>query len=167
MKDLKIQVQTQEIDMNTIKKIATAITLFCTVSCINRAEPEMHVLPKGFQGYVIIVFNDPNGQDEKYEDGFRVYEIPSNGILRTKFEFQDGWIANGKLKYYYNSSGVKEEINYINLEKEAKDSSANYIHGKELSKGCVRYIVSPLKKGDTYFEEMHKKLDELFLPIVQ
>lgn len=153
--------------MNTIKKIATAITLFCIVSCINRAEPEMHVLPKGFQGYVIIVFNDPNGQDEKYEDGFRVYEIPSNGILRTKFESQDGWIANGKLKYYYNSNGVKEEINYINLEKEAKDSSTNYVHGKELSKGCVRYIVSPLNKGDTYFEEMNKKLDELFPPIVQ
>lgn len=153
--------------MKTTISIATVLSVFCFVSCINRAEPEIHILPEGFQGYVIIVFNDPNGREEKYEDGFRVYEIPPNGILRTKFESQDGWIANGKLKYYYNLNGKKEEINYINLEKETNEVSKNYVHGKELSQDCVRYIVSPLNKGDTYYEEMHKKLDDLFPPIVQ
>lgn len=141
--------------------------MFCLISCINTSSPEMHILPKGFQGYVIIIFNDPGGQDEKYENGYRVYEIPPNGILRTKFKSQDGWIMNGKLKYYYYSNGVKEEISFIKSVNEAADQSTKYVHSKELSKDCIRYIVSPLNKGDEYFEEMHKKLDELFPPKVQ
>ncbi|MDZ7897024.1 MAG: hypothetical protein U5N85_03200 [Arcicella sp.] len=63
------------------------------------------------------------------------------------------------MKYYKNFNVVKEEINYINLEKEAKDRTTNYRQGKELSTGCVRYyIVSSLNKQDTYFEEMQQKI---------
>jgi hypothetical protein len=167
MKDLKIQMQTPKTNMKTIKKIAIAMVLFCVASCINRAEPEMHLLPKGFQGYVIIVFNDPNGQDEKYEDDFRVYEIPSNGVLRTKFSRQDGWIANGKLKFYYSDSNSRQEIIEVINDKNVSDSTTIHVMNEEFSKSTVRYIVSSINKRDTYLEEMHKKIDELFPPVVQ
>lgn len=149
------------------KKISLIIIIaFYLGSCINRAEPEMHLIPKGYQGYVIIIFEDPNGQAEKYEDGFRVYEIPTNGILRTKFSRQNGWIANGKLKYYHTDGKNKTEIKEALTENEAREIGKVCIQNKELSVD-VRYLVCSYDKRDKYFEEMHKKLDELFPPTVQ
>lgn len=167
MRDLEIRIQILRNKMKQFIKFTTVLIAFYFTSCINSAEPEMHLLPKNFQGYVIIVFDDQNGQDEKYEDGFRVYEIPSNGVLKTKFKSQHGWIANDKLKYYYDSNGLRENVSYIEFEKDTKDSMTTYVHRKELSENCVRYLVSPLSKSEKYYEEMNKKLDELFPPIVQ
>jgi hypothetical protein len=84
-------------------------------SCFQKAEPELHIISEGYQGYVIIIFDDPNGHEVKYKDDFRVYEIPPEGILRTKFKAQAGWIPNGKLKYSYDSNGENKFIQYKEL----------------------------------------------------
>lgn len=72
------------------------------------ADDEIHLLPKGFTGIVIIRFNAENGKDKLYEDGKRIYEIPANGILDTKFDVNDGWSDFPKL--YYLEKGKRMSI---------------------------------------------------------
>ncbi|WP_333660527.1 DUF6843 domain-containing protein [Chishuiella changwenlii] len=65
------------------------------------AEDEVFILPDDFEGAVIVLYNKKNGQAEKYDEkGNRVYIIPKNGILKTKFKFQEGW---RDIKYTYNN----------------------------------------------------------------
>lgn len=76
--------------------VATAFTitfgvLFGSIFIWDRAERELHLLPAGYEGAVIIVFNDPNGAAARYDGKSRVYEIPESGVLRTQFPPNDGW----------------------------------------------------------------------------
>lgn len=72
------------------------------------ADNEIHLLPKDFTGIVIIRFNAENGKEKRYENGDRVYEIPANGILDTKFEYNEG-VANFP-KFYYLEKGKRTPI---------------------------------------------------------
>jgi len=81
----------------------------------NHKDKERFILAEDFRGEVIIVFDQQNGKDEIYsEDGYRIYEIPENGILFTSFKKNDGWgksdecqiliQKNGRLDTIYNYS---------------------------------------------------------------
>jgi len=59
--------------------------IFITSSCTKQAEESIYVLPDNYVGYVVIFYNQSDGVDRKYIGSKRVYEIPSNGILRTRF----------------------------------------------------------------------------------
>ncbi len=149
------------------KKLTSILFILFFASCVKKAEPELHIINEGYQGYVIIIFNDPNGHEMKYKDGFRVYEIPPDGILRTKFKSQAGWIPNGKLKYSYDSYGENKFIEYKELNSDKIDTNSNCVNNKEISEGLIRYIISPLNKTDFYYKSMRAKIDELFPPTVQ
>jgi hypothetical protein len=66
-------------------------SLYGSIYLWDRAEPELHLIPDGFEGPVLIVFNDPNGTQPEYEGKSRLYEIPPSGVLRTQFPPNDGW----------------------------------------------------------------------------
>lgn len=152
-----------------VKKAMTtffSILLFLS-SCVNKAEPEVHLIPKGYKGPVIIIFEDKQGKPEKYEDGKRVYEIPADGVLRTQFKKQQEFIAPGDLKYYYYDGNGRQEINYLQSTQEFADSSSTYVFSKELSHSTVRYLVGKVSEGDAYYKALRKKIDELFPPEVQ
>lgn len=148
--------------IHLINSISIIILLSLT-SCMKVAEPELHIFNEGFQGYVIIIFDDNQGKEVKYINGYRVYEIPSDGILRTKFKLQTGWIPNDKLRYSYDPNGQGKFIECKVIEGEIIDSISNCIHNKEISDGMIRYIVSPLNKIEFYYNNMRNKVDELFL----
>jgi hypothetical protein len=134
---------------------------------MNKAEPEVHLIPKGYKGPVIIIFDDKQGKPEKYEGDKRVYEIPSDGVLRTQFKKQEGFIAPGDLKYYYYNENGRQEINYLQSTQGVADSSSTYVFSKELSHSTVRYLVGKLNEGDDYYKALRKKIDELFPPEIQ
>lgn len=135
-------------------------------SCFNQAEPEIHLIQKGYKGPVIIIFEDKGGKPVRYEDGKRVYEIPSDGVLRTQFKKQQGSIAQGGLKYYYYDEKGREEIRYLQSTQGITDSTI-YVFSKELSHSTVRYLVGKLREGDSYYNALRKRIDELFPPEVQ
>jgi hypothetical protein len=134
---------------------------------MNQAEPETHLIPKGYKGYVIIIFDEKNGVPEKYENGSRVYEIPSDGVLRTQFKKQKGWIAPGKVNYYYYDNNERQKIEYLQSTQGVKDDSKMYVFSEEISKKTVRYLVGKLSEGDDYYKALRKKIDELFPPDIQ
>lgn len=88
-----------------------ALFFFCACfgwSCLKSGDDEIHLIPDGFTGTVVIIFNQPDGIPQKWERGRRVYEIPVNGILKTQFSFNKGLIDD---KYYYiNAIGQRKEI---------------------------------------------------------
>ena len=71
--------------------------------CYNHPEPETYLIPKGFTGRVNVIFNQKNGAAIKYENGRRIYEIPSNGILLTQIKDEYGIINH---QYYYVDSRI-------------------------------------------------------------
>jgi hypothetical protein len=72
-------------------------------------QPEIHLIPAGYQGPVTIVFNDPDGRPMEISGGEITYRIPSNGILRIR----DGHPVDKprKVRYFYvDQSGPLKEI---------------------------------------------------------
>ena len=70
---------------------------------------EVFILPKGFNGAVIIVFNQKDGIDDIKEDGKFIYRIPSSGILKIKKElapiYKDWY-------YFEDAQGKRTEFYY-------------------------------------------------------
>jgi hypothetical protein len=61
------------------------IISFFTASCQNLGEETIYLIPKGYEGNILVIFDQPNGNDAVYENGKRVYKIDNSGVLRTKF----------------------------------------------------------------------------------
>jgi uncharacterized protein DUF6843 len=83
----------------TVRLAALQIFLLLGAACVRTcSEPEIHLIPAGYEGPVLIIFDDPAGVRERRERATRVYEIPSNGVLRTRFGPNPGW---SRPDYYY------------------------------------------------------------------
>lgn len=111
------------------------------------ADKEIHLLPKGFTGIVIIRFNSEQGKNEQYEDGKRVYEIPANGILDTKFKPNEGW---SDFPVYFYVDGNKrlpltKKVYSPNIGTAKSDITNNNIT-------FVSYIVSDEKHIDSLYK---------------
>lgn len=74
-------------------------------------DDEVFILPEGHKGIVFILFDQKNGEPERYEHGSRVYEIPPGGVLKTQFFLNTGWHRPGK--YFYRVNGKLVEIPYV------------------------------------------------------
>jgi hypothetical protein len=75
--------------------------LMSTLGCNKNPEPETYLIPKGFTGRIDVILDQANGLPKKYENGRRVYEIPSNGILLTQFKDEYGIVNR---QYFYVDS---------------------------------------------------------------
>ena len=78
----------------------------------SRAEAEIHLIPDGYVGPVAIAFDRDDGESKKYENKTRIYRIPRNGVLRTKFPKNDGTDHGWKF-YYMKADGTNRELPYF------------------------------------------------------
>jgi hypothetical protein len=121
----------------------------------------MYVLPKGYTGWVLIIFNQPNGQRTKYENGKRVYEIPEDGILRTQFAPNRDWHLPNKFFYTENGKMIEiPEFDYKDLKidsiqacclssgKTAKTPNDNWIEFDDFYVGTKTQIDEASKKAN-------------------
>ena len=115
------------------------------LGCQSRGEDEVIIVPQGYTGYVLIIYGQKNGASPKYEDERRIYEIPSDGILKTQFSNNPGW--TNLPKFYYGSISSENEIPFkIEYEEVPTDSvaafggSAGYASRDLEGKKGVRYL---------------------------
>lgn len=109
--------------------LISLVHLLALSSCHQKAEPETYLLPNGFTGRVNIILNQKEGSEMKYEDGRRVYEIPSDGILLTQFTINDGFMDR---KYYsVDGAGKRTELEVFQFEHFKKDSAGYVVNNKE------------------------------------
>lgn len=109
--------------MKKLKKRNFGIIFLSFILFINckRTENTVTLIPDNYVGTVKIWFNQKNGIEEKYEKDKRVYEIPENGVLKTKFRPQFGY--HFPEYYYISKSGKRTEIKKIlNINKQVLDT---------------------------------------------
>lgn len=94
-------------------------------SCMEESEPELFLIPNNYHGVVIVLFDQDNGQDESYIEGKRLYDIPGNGILLTKFSKT----IHGKLSqgYYYKDSDGRKIVEIEDYFLGDIDGNKNYV----------------------------------------
>ena len=132
------------------------------------------------------MYNENEGQSVKYDEkGNRVYIIPDNGILKTKFKFQGGWRdikytrRNGRqLRYLlpsddiWNDTIIKKKNDSIYVFNASNSDDFWFLVGKienidslgkEMDKKWLPFS-NPviLKEGDSIGEVKHNKIfDEI------
>jgi len=50
-----------------MKKIVLILLILFMVSSCSSGEKEIYILPKDYTGYIILIFNQENGAEKKYE----------------------------------------------------------------------------------------------------
>jgi hypothetical protein len=74
----------------------------------DKAEPELHLLPAGFIGPVVILLGDSAAPPPERERRTRLFRIPPNGVVRSRFPVNDGW---GLPNYFYvDTAGHRTKI---------------------------------------------------------
>lgn len=153
-----------------IRKIAYCLLFLLTVtSCAQQAENTIRLIPQGYEGPVLIIFNQKDGTPTEYEGDKRVYRIPKNGVLRSQFEPNFG-VQNHQF-FYVNSKDERTEIPFIAVRSkedfnELKDSTKVYAYS-EKALGKIEkydpdtkellYIIQPAR---TFFVGSVKDVDK-------
>jgi hypothetical protein len=98
--------------------IFLSFTLF--INC-KKSENTVTLIPENYVGTIKIRFNEKNGIKKKYEKDKRIYEIPKNGILKTKFKPQFSY--HFPEYYYISKNGKRTKLSPIlNLNKNVLDT---------------------------------------------
>jgi hypothetical protein len=80
-------------------------------SYLTRPEKETYLIPEGYKGIVLVIFNQTNGEKPEYEDGRRIYRIPQSGILFTQLKDEEG-IINQEY-FYVASNGERRKLGVL------------------------------------------------------
>lgn len=109
-------------------------------------DPEMYIIPDGYIGTFHIVYNVTDGQPKKMQDGFRVYEIPENGVLLTQTGINSGWLDTKLIHFYYRkSNGELQDLTdryttRVANTPESRAESSTTIYGGGLGSAEYRFI---------------------------
>ena len=96
-----------------MKSVLAVILLFAFSSCRNITY-ETILIPKGYTGDVIIIFNQKGKVKRKFEGKHKVYEIPKDGILLT--EFKDEGKGFAYVDYFYvDSHGHRTKLDKYSI----------------------------------------------------
>jgi hypothetical protein len=114
------------------------------VSCGRKGEDSVYLIPKNYEGNLMIIFNQDNGVDTFYEKQGRVYQFDTIGVLMTKFSPNYGIRQNHY--YYVDSLGNRTNINYA-LPSQLKGTNDVVIINQEAGNGF-----DTSKKVERHFE---------------
>ena len=100
--------------------------LFIMIGCSTGGEQEVLVVPKNFKGYVLVIFDQKNGQPIRYIGKKRVYEIPANGILKTQFKVNNSW--RDLTEYYVDEISPENMLpSFVEAEKNPRDKTVGFM----------------------------------------
>ncbi len=145
--------------------VINLLLVFILQFCATPQTESITLIPKGYTGIIVIIFDQADGVMPEMENGKRVYIIPNGGVLKTQAK------ANYKLsghKYYYvDSLGNREPIKYLyqrGLEDvgetfdSVKSTNGIFAYGEEMGatannkpnyKKFRVFIVSPKEQQDS------------------
>lgn len=114
--------------------ILSIILSFILLGC-DTGEQEIIIAPSNYTGYIIVVFNQEDGQPVKYEGKKRVYEIPSDGVLKTQFNINVGW--SDYPEFYYEAVSPENRLP-SNILSEIETLPTDTIFGFKGATGSIR-----------------------------
>lgn len=83
------------------------------MQCRHVGEKSIYLIPRGFVGNVVIVFEQIRGIPAEYKKGMRVYRIPSSGILKTQFKPNYGLHVPDEYYYISLDGKLTKPLRYI------------------------------------------------------
>jgi hypothetical protein len=104
--------------LSAVGVLATAIAISALAVYLgfqgNEADREVHLLPYGYSGPVIIILERPDGTELRDASGARLYEIPGNGVLLTKFPANAGNVFESTRQFFYvRPDGSRERLPFV------------------------------------------------------
>lgn len=73
----------------------------------------VYLMPSGYVGTVIIVYDQPDGETLDVEEGLYVYKIPASGVLKVR---TPAYVGIVNLKYFYvDQAGERQEVKHITI----------------------------------------------------
>ena len=125
----------QQVIKRSLKVFIAWLTLFLC-SCRTKSEPEIFLIPNNYEGVVIVLFNQLNGEQEKYLDNRRLFDIPQNGILATRFKKTKHGELDQLFYYKDNNSNKKTELKpySVGIADERKNYIMNGVYGEFTNK---------------------------------
>ena len=134
--------------LRTTRKTAIAIiALILSMFSCSRGHREIYVLPNGYTGRVVIIYDQANGAAKTYENGSRVYRIPESGVLKTQFSGNYEWSEFPDFHY-----GRIDKETQIPLQVEWENHSFDSVNATLVSTGSVYKIDdnTRIKFGEFY-----------------
>ncbi|GEN67715.1 DUF6843 domain-containing protein [Chryseobacterium rhizosphaerae] len=139
-----------------MKKYIILFIVFLCLSCKTKNITEIVLIPKGFTGKVVVIFNQNYENMKILDKGERVYLIPEDGILLSKFRKEK---ANYKTHYFFvDSLGNKTPIESLREVKRTTVKIYNEefgVMGNSDDKKSLRYFgfyVSSLDSLESFFK---------------
>lgn len=77
-------------------------------SSFSKPDAETFLIPEGYRGKAIVIFDQPEGQAPETESGRRLYRIPKSGVLFTQFK-SDPAIVDQEFDYV-SSGGQRKKL---------------------------------------------------------
>ncbi len=73
------------------------------ISCLggNEIQPELHLIPNNYIGPVCIIYNINFMQNDNYKEGKRLFVVPDDGLILTKFGTNTGIFSDSSYQFYY------------------------------------------------------------------
>lgn len=148
------------------KRSIFLISIVSFFTSCQRATPEIFIIPEGYNGKVMVVFEKKNGSKPEYENNKRVYDIPVSGVLVSQFSINDGFIS--REFFYVDSLGKRTPIRIFRIVEDAKNTNETGIFysgtagllgnsSDSLSVIFQEFIVSDYKSLQSYLTEEYKQ----------
>ena len=109
--------------------ILPILILYTTIK-INAPSDDIFLIPDGYRGKVIIIYGQENGTPEEYENDKRVYRIPNNGLLRTRFYIKGNSVKTGE-HYFVDKDGKRTKID-LTIFGDTTDTTSVLVWGSSL-----------------------------------
>lgn len=109
---------------NMVRATCCMFAVLIFIGCSERAEPEVHLIPEGFTGPVVIIFGDSSATPVRYEGESRVYDIPESGVLRTSSDVNEG---------------VRLESEYFYVDEDGDRTAISQAYGSQQPDGVAIY----------------------------
>ncbi len=90
-----------------MKQLIVFLFVLTVVAGCKKSQPcekEIYLLPDGFKGKMIVFFDQPDGKEIQYEDGVRLYPIPTSGFLKSQFPRNGGCMNDDRINFFYVDS---------------------------------------------------------------
>lgn len=143
----------------------TPFIVFYIIHIVNRPSQDTFLIPDNLRGIVYVYYDQLNGVPEEVEGSRRIYKIPSDGILLTKFNLKSGIIDRSGSKYFLvDRNNNRKELKQCSVHDKSIDSTQvqiiNGVCGKSSKYGSYQtfYIDYPTKKFFSKEVSMHDEL---------
>lgn len=97
----------------SLLSLAAIVVSVGLCSCSLATRDGIYLIPQGFKGGVVILFDQPNGVVPDVDAGRFVYPIPSNGVLYVQGPPQPGLV--NKEFYYISADGKRTRIEELRI----------------------------------------------------